>query len=86
LGSKSFPNGKSWEHYNNTTAVHISDSAVNGYVKEVRSLLKNQKREDYSVCYVGTGDFICVGWRENNDEKHIIVTRDFQEMIYGGEK
>lgn len=66
------------------SAVHVSDETIQGFVSKVKKMLKKQEREDpddYSPCYMATGDTVVIGFR-NDDCKNIIVCRGYYEMGY----
>lgn len=65
-------------------AVKISDDEIRNFVSRVKKMLKEQEREDpddYSSCYISTGDTIVIGHR-SEDCKSIIVCRGYYELDY----
>lgn len=79
---KKFPDD--FHYYGQPDAVRISGETVQGLVSKVKKMLKKQEREDpddYSSCYISTGDTIVIGHR-TEDCKNIIVCRGYYELDY----
>ena len=65
-------------------AKHIADDDVTDMVNRVRKMLKQQEREDpedYSACYMSTGDTLIFGQR-HDDCKTIYVCQGYYELNY----
>lgn len=79
---KKFP--KDFYYFGSPDCVVIHNEEIQDRVRHIKKLLKKKEKEnpeDYSPCYIESGNTIVIGMREP-DHKTIIVCRNFYQLDY----
>lgn len=79
---KKFP--EDFYYFGSPDSVAIQDAEIQDRVKRIKKILKKKEKEnpdDYSPCYIESGNTIVIGLREE-DHKTIIVCRNFYQLDY----
>ena len=82
IQTKKFPDD--FYYFGSADAYPVSDIEIQDRIKKVKKMLKKQEREnpqDYSPCYIQSGDTMVLGMREN-DHKTILVFKKYYQLDY----
>lgn len=82
IQTKRFPDD--FYFFGNSDTYIVPDDEIQERVQKVKKMLKKQEKEnpqDFSPCYIQSGDTIVLGMREN-DHKTILVCKKFYQLDY----
>lgn len=82
IKTKKFPDD--FYFFGGSDSSAVSESEIQDRVKKIKKMLKAQERdtpEDFSPCYIQSGDTMVLGMREN-DHKTILVFKKYYQLDY----
>lgn len=82
IQTKKFPDD--FYYFGGSDSYSVPESEIQARIKKVKKMLKKQEHEnpeDYSPCYIQSGDTMVLGMRED-DHKTILVFNKYYQLDY----